>query len=436
MTADTDTQGWTARGPLILGFLALAVLLGGFGTWAIRANLAGAVIASGQVKVEQNRQVVQHPDGGVVEEILVQEGDNVHTGDVLLRLDPSDLGSQLTIVENQLFELMARHARLAAERDDATTLNFDPELRQIGAERPEVADLIDGQKRLFQARLDSLDKESEQLDKRSAQIADQVKGIAAQQAALERQLELIALELADQQSLLDKGLAQASRVLALQRTQAQLLGEVGELTASAAQAEGRITELAIEKLKLHTTRREEAISQLRDLQYNELELAERRQSLRGQLGRLELRAPVDGRIFGMTIFARRAVIRPADPVVYLIPQNQPLVIEASVEPINIDEVYPGQEVNLRFAALDMRTTPSVFGRVVKVSADSFTDDRSGASYYRAEIVINPGELDKLSGQEIVPGMPVEAYIRTADRSPLAYLLKPLTDYFSRAFREG
>ncbi|WP_243697996.1 HlyD family type I secretion periplasmic adaptor subunit, partial [Rhodovulum bhavnagarense] len=254
--------------------------------------------------------------------------------------------------------------------------------------------------------------------------------------ALTIQLELIARELADQQSLLDKGLAQASRVLALERTAAELRGNVGELTASAAQAEGRMTELEIEKLKLYTTRREEAITRLRDLQYREMELAERRQSLRGRLNRLDLRAPVDGRVFGMTVFARRAVIRPADPVLYLIPQNQPLVIEARVDPIHVDEVYPGQEVNLRFAAFNMRTTPTLLGRVVKLSADSFTDERSGASFYRAEIVIDPGEADKLEGQQIVPGMPVETYIRTAERSPLAYLAKPLTDYFTRAFRDN
>lgn len=436
MTRKDRTGGWSARGPLILGFIALAILVGGFGTWAVRANIAGAVIAGGQVKVEQNRQVIQHPDGGVVDEILVKEGDLVQAGDVMLRLDPTDLQSELTIVENQLFEMMARRARLEAERDDADALDFDPELLEIAATRPEVADLLNGQQRLFEARLESLEKETDQLDKRRVQIAEQVRGIEAQQDALVIQLDLIARELADQQSLLDKGLAQASRVLALQRTEAQLRGEVGELTANAAQAEGRMTELEIEKLKLRTTRREEAISRLRDLQYNELELAERRQSLRGRLGRLDLRAPVDGRVFGMTIFARRAVIRAADPVLYLIPQNQPLVIEASVDPIHIDEISPGQEVNLRFSALDMRTTPELIGRVIKISADIFVEERTGASYYLAEIVMNPGEVDKLAGQEIVPGMPVEAYIRTADRTPLAYLLKPLTDYFNRAFREG
>ncbi|WP_243697997.1 biotin/lipoyl-binding protein, partial [Rhodovulum bhavnagarense] len=181
MTRGSGNDGWPARGPLLVGFVALAILLGGFGTWAVMAELAGAVVASGQVKVEQNRQVVQHPDGGVVEDILVGEGDMVEAGAVMLRLDPTELRSELTIVENQLFELMARRARLVAERDEAPAPRFDAELLGIAAARPEVDELVQGQARLFEARKDSLDKTSEQLDKRRAQIADQVRGIAAQQ---------------------------------------------------------------------------------------------------------------------------------------------------------------------------------------------------------------------------------------------------------------
>lgn len=430
-----QTPKWSARTPLLIGFVALALLLGGFGTWAVMANISGAIVASGEVKVEQNRQVVQHPDGGVVASIPVKEGDTVTAGDLLVGLDGTDLRSELAIVENQLFEIMARRGRLEAERDSAADITFDPELLAAG-DRPQIANLIDGQRRLFEARNESLARETEQLDLRSDQIAEQVKGITAQQTALESQLSLIEQELKDQKSLLDKGLAQASRVLALQREEARLRGEVGGLIAGAAEAQERITEIGIEKLKLTTLRREEAITRLRDLQYQELELQERRRSLQGRLDRLDLRAPVSGIVYGLTIFGERAVIRPADPVLYLVPQDRPLVIESRITPIHVDEVYPSQSVILRFAAFDQRQTPELNGTVVSISADTFVDDRSGASYYRAEIMLNDGEMDKLKGQTIVPGMPVEAFIRTANRTPLAYLIKPLADYFNRAFRES
>ncbi len=427
---------WSARTPLVIGFLALLMLVGGFGGWAVFSNIAGAVVASGQVKVEQNRQVVQHPDGGVVAEILVEEGEIVDPGDVLIRLDSEELRSELSIVENQLFELMARRGRLTAERDGEDRVKFEPELAEIAATRPEVADMLEGQRRLFLARRASMAKEGEQLAQRQNQIADQVDGIRAQQNALKTQLALIERELADQQSLLDKGLAQASRVLSLQRERARLEGQVGELAAKAAEARGRITELESQKLSLETTRREEAITRLRDLQYRELELAERRQSLRARLRRLEIRAPVGGKIFGLTVFAERSVVKAAEPVMYIVPQNRPLLIEARVSPIHVDEVTIGQPVTLRFATFDTRTTPVLQGQVTGISADTFTDETTKQSYYRVEIVLAEGEIAKLGTEKIVPGMPVETFIRTAERSPLAYLVKPLAVYFNRAFRES
>ena len=373
---------------------------------------------------------------GVVEIVEVEEGQTVAAGDVLIRLDPTVLASELAIVEGQLFELMARRGRLSAERDGRDAVSFDPELQALIAERPDVAELAEGQTRLFTARAASLTKEAEQLAERRVQITDQVRGIEAQQAALEQQRDLIAQELSDLQSLLEKGLAQASRVLSLQREAARLEGQVGELTASAAQARGRITEIEIEILKLGTARQEEAITQLRDLQYRELEMKERRQALKQQLDRLEIRAPVSGIVYGLAVFAPRSVIRPADEVLYLVPQDRPLVVAGRVDPIHRDEVFVGQPVRLRFATFDARTTPELQGTVTQVSADAFTDERTQASFYRAEFVLDDGEVEKLGDLKIVPGMPVEAFVRTADRTPLAYLVKPLTDYFNRAFRES
>ncbi|MBO9431063.1 HlyD family type I secretion periplasmic adaptor subunit [Sulfitobacter sp. R18_1] len=432
-----DDKRWSAKRPLILGFIGLFLLFGGFGTWAVTSQIAGAVVASGRIEVDRNRQIVQHETGGVVADILVDEGDNVAAGDVLLRLDAEQLTSQLAIVEGQLYELMARRGRLEAQRDEVETVTFDEELLTAGATNPDVQELVDGQRNLFDARRVSVAQELEQLGKRRAQINAQIRGVDAQEAALSRQLELIEEELANQQSLLDRGLTQASAVLTLMREQARLRGQIGELSAQKAQSQERVTEIDIERLKLRSAGREEAITQLRDLRYRELEMAEQRRALRAEIDRLDIRAPVSGVIYGMQVQTPRSVVRAAEPLMYLVPQDRPLIIASQVQTIHIDQVAVGQEVNLRLSALNQRTTPELVGKVLQVSADSIEDDATGQSYYRAEIALNPGETDKLEeGTILLPGMPVEAFIRTGERSPMAYLLKPMADYFARAFRES
>ncbi|GGX58481.1 HlyD family type I secretion periplasmic adaptor subunit [Tateyamaria omphalii] len=428
---------WSATKPLIIGFFGLFGLLGGLVAWATLTEIAGAVIASGRIEVDQNRQVIQHSTGGIVSKIEVKEGDSVEAGDLLVQLDVKQMRSSQAIVEGQLYEFMARRGRLEAERDDKDEITFDPKLLEVAATWPDVQELVTGQENLFYARRESIESQAEQLAERAAQTRNQIKGIEAQELSLARQLELIEQELEAQQSLLERGLAQASGVLALQRQQASLDGQIGELAASKAQSEQRITEIEIEVLRLTSGRREEAISRLRDLRTRELELIEQRQALLTDIERMEIRAPVSGIVYNMRVQTPRSVVRAADPVLFLIPQDRPLVIAARVDPLHIDQIVTGQAVNLRFSALDQRTTPELVGEVALVSADAFEDENVGASYYRAEIVLSPGEIDKLNeGQVLVPGMPVEAFIRTADRSPLAYLIKPMADYFNRAFRES
>ncbi|MEY8879918.1 HlyD family type I secretion periplasmic adaptor subunit [Donghicola sp. XS_ASV15] len=429
-------RDWSVRKPMIIGLIGLLILVGGFGSWAVMASISGAVIASGRIEVDRNRQVVQHLDGGIVSEILVDEGDTVAEGDVLIRLDPNELRSNLLITEGQLFELMARRGRLVAEIEEADEITFDEDLLAAAKDRPEIEDLIEGQRRLFQARRESVDREIEQLEKRTSQIREQIVGIKAQQDAARNQLELVEQELQNQTALLDRGLAQASTVLNLRRVQADLAGSLGELIAEEAQSEGRITEMDIEILKLGTTQREEAITRLRDLQYRELELAETRRSLKEKLNRLDITAPVSGIVYGLEVHTPRSVIQSAAPVLYLVPQDRPLIIAAQVSTTDIDELFVGQDVALRFSALDQRKTPELFGTVHLVSADAFEDERTRQSYYRAEIELNEGELERLpSNTQLIPGMPVEAYLKTADHSPMTYLLKPFMDYFVKAFRE-
>jgi HlyD family secretion protein len=432
----TQPKQWLSFGPVLAGLITLGVLIGGFGVWAVYSNISGAIVSSGQFEVERNRQVVQHENGGTVAEIFVNEGDYVQAGDLLLRLDATQLASQLAIIEAQLFELMARRGRFEAERHENGEIEFDPEVLQAAARDREVQDLVAGQRNLFETRSKARRQEIEQMNKRIDQIESEIVGIEAQQQALVEQIAFLGEELTSQQSLLDRKLVPASAVLALKRESSRLNGQLGELIASQSRAEGRITEIQLEKLKLATQTREEAISSLRDLRSQERELAERRQALIQEFDRLSIRAPVSGIIYGMQVTTPKSVLRPAEPVLYLVPQDRPLVIIAKVDLIHIDQLVAGQEVTLRLPSLDQRTTPELYGHVVQISADAFEDETTGQSYYRTEIFLNDGEMDRLTaGTLLIPGMPVDAFIKTTDRSPMAYLVKPLTDYFVRAFRE-
>ncbi len=427
---------WSARGPILLGLFTLLLLMGGFGLWSWSARIAGAVVASGQVEVEQRRQVVQHPDGGVVAQILIHDGETVTAGQPLIRLDGALLNTELTIVEGQYFEILARRGRLEAERAETPEITFPEELVEAAASHPQYSAMMQGQLSLFAARRNTLDQSLGQLAKQSEQIDSQIGGIDAQAMALRQQRDFIGQELRDQRSLLEKGLAQAPRVLALEREAARLDGQLGEVIATRARAVTQLAEIDLSRLEKTATQREAAETELRDQGYRELELAERRRSLMEQISRLEVRAPVSGVIQELQVTTPRSVIRPADPILYLIPQDRPLVVAARIATINIDEVHPGQEVVLRFSSFSSRTTPEIDGVLSRVSADTLIDQASQVPYYRAEVTIPATELEKLKDLDLIPGMPVEVYIQTGERSPLAYLVKPLSDYFTRAFREN
>lgn len=426
---------WSAGGYMSLGVVVVAILVFGLGGWSAFASISGAVVSSGRLKVESERQVVQHLEGGVVAEILVQEGDVVQAGDILVRLDGARARAELGIVESQLFEAMARIGRLEAEQVDADEIVYDPELLEMAAARPEVASLVEGQTGLFNARNDTVRRETEQLRERQAQIEEEIEGSHAQRESLEIQLSFIEQELGDLRSLLERGLAQASRVLSLEREKARLIGQTGALTAQIAQARGRITEIDIQLNGLTAERREQAITELRDLKSREAELKERRLAALDVLDRLDIRAPRSGVVLEMTVFAIRSVVRPAEPLLYIVPLEEALVVEARVEPVNVDQVYPGQSARLRFSAFNQRTTPEIEAVIARISPDAIVDETTGLSFYTAEVVIPDEQLARLGELTLVAGMPVEVFIQTGDRSPMSYLMKPVTDFFSKSMRE-
>jgi len=426
----------SVSGPLALGLTAMVFLLAGFGGWATVSRLSGAVIATGRVEVDRNQQVIQHPDGGVVQALLVDEGDRVPEGALLLRLSPEVLAPQLAIARVHLFETRARRTRLEAERDGQDHVDFPERLVAEAEASPDLSDVLRGQGNMFESRRATLTQEVEQLRGRIAQIEAQITALDAQDRALREQLALVAVDLDRQQGLLERGLAEAAPILRLQREAAQLRGSLGEVESRKAEAAERIAETNIVILHLHASRRESAIAELREVRLSEEDLRARVSDLSRRMAQLELRAPVAGTIHRLQVYGPQSVIRPAEPLAFLVPEGRPLVISARVAATDVDQVHTGQDVNLRLPAFDTRTTPDLLGQVSRVSADAFTDDAGGQAYYRIEIVLEDGQMDLLEDGALLPGMPVDAFIRTTDRAPITYLLEPLSVYFNRAFRES
>jgi HlyD family secretion protein len=299
-----------------------------------------------------------------------------------------------------------------------------------------VADQIAGQQSLFDARRTSLTQERDQIAEQQVQIEAQIEGAEAQRAAALRQLALVQDELADVTTLFDRGLVQATRVSELAREAARLEGETGRLASIIAEARTRIAGLDIESLRAGDRRREDAIGELRDLQVTAFEFDQRRLDLTERLSRLDIRAPVAGTVLGSQVTAVQAVVQAAEPMMYLVPGSAPLEVAVRIAPQDIDQVTPGQPVTLVLTAFSTRTTPDIPGTVARVSADAETDARTGQPYFEAIVIPDPNALAALDGVTMVPGMPVEAFLRTEDRTPLAYLTRPLTTYFDRAFREN
>lgn len=423
-----SAQDWSTRAPMAAGLAALALLLAGFGGWAATARLDGAVVAPAQIAVAQGLQLVQHPDGGVVAHLAVQEGERVARGALLLRLDGTLLRSEKRAADLAYFDILARAARLRAARDGARAPAFPPELTSAARTWPDVARMIADQSQIHvrhraadAARVDDLRAEQ-------AQVAPRLAGIAAQRQAIRTQRGLLDQELATQKALLSKGLAQQARVLALQREEARLNGVLGQLDADRSDAKARLAQLQSAIAQIGDDRRDQALSTLRTLRSQWLTLSLHRQDLAEKIARLTLRAPVAGVVQGLQIHAAGEVLRPAEPVLSIVPDGAPLQAVVRLSPRNVGLVHPGQAVRLRIPALG-HDAPEARGRVLRVSADVFRDPVTHGSYYRVAV-----RLDGVA--RLRPGMTAEAFLSTGRRTPLAYMLGPFTEFFARAFRES
>ncbi len=431
-----DTTKWSARRPAALGCAAVLSLMLFFIGWGLRTEITGAVIASGHVVVESNRHVVQHPDGGSVDEVLVRDGAAVAAGDVLVRLDSEELSAELIVTENQFFEIGVRRARLEAEWKDLQDVRFSQDLVHRAGDNEERLLQLEGQLSLFAARRTSLFRELSQIGERIDQAKKRIGGFEAQLASLLGQSELVAMERADKESLYSRGLVQRASVINLQRQSLQLAGDIGRMRSEIAEQRSAIAAFELEVLRLQAKRREEAIGILRDLDVRKVELVQKQRDLRTRLDQRDIRAPIAGIVHDATVYNQGAVVRPAEPLMHIVPQDQPLRVVAQISARDVDQVHVGQVVSLKFSAFNGRALPDIEGVTLAVSPDAFTEEATGRKHYKVEIEPDTDAIDALGGMALVPGMPVDAYLRTDMRTPMSYLLQPLTSYFDRAFREG
>lgn len=415
--------------------LVVAVgMVAGVGGWAANSELAGAVIAAGTVVVDSNVKKVQHPSGGVVGEIRVRDGDRVRSGDLLMRLDDTITRANLAVVTKQLDELSVRQARLKAERDGAGSPEVPTLLKRRLAD-PAIAEMLAAEATLFQSRRDARAGQKGQLRERIAQLREEIGGLTAQGEAKAREIELIQRELAGQHELWNKNLLPITKYTQTQREATRLEGERGQLLASVAQAKGKISEIELQIIQINQELRSEVVKELREVQAKEAELMERQVAAEDQLKRIEIRAPQDGIVHQLTAHTVGGVISQSEPVMLIVPEGDKLVIEARIAPQDIDHVRPAQAAFVRFTAFNQRTTPEFTAVVQRVSADLTREPQANVSFYIVRLGLLDGEVARMSRLQLVPGMPAEIHIKTAERTALSYLVKPLQDQVARAFRE-
>jgi HlyD family secretion protein len=422
------------RRHIFAGIVVIGVLVAGFGGWAGTTSLSGALIAPGSIVVDSNVKKVQHPTGGIVGEVRVREGDSVKLGDVVVRLDDTVTRANLSIVTKGLNELYARKARLEAERDGAAKIEFPAALLDAASD-PEVRKTMDAENKLFELRRTTRAGQKSQLRQRVVQLEEEITGHAAQRNAKQKEVELIERELAGVRDLFAKNLIQMNRLTQLEREATRLEGERGLLVATTAQAKGKINELELQIIQIDQELSSEVAKEMRDVDAKIGEFVERKVTAEDQLRRIEIRAPQDGTVFQLNVHTVGGVISAGDAIMLIVPAADNLTVEAKVNPQDINQLQIGQKAILRFTSFNQQSTPEINGTVSRISADITTDQRTGLGYYTIRIALSAEEVARLGEVRLVPGMPVEAFVQTGDRTVISYLMKPLKDHFQRAFRE-
>jgi HlyD family secretion protein len=419
---------------LVIGLAVVVILAGGLGGWASTAEISGALIAPGSIVVDSNVKKVQHPTGGVVGELLARDGDIVKGGDVVVRLDDTVTKASLAIVTKNLDGLLARAARLQAEQQGLDKIVFPASLLDR-ADDPDVKNIIASEAKLFEVRTTGRIGQKAQLRERITQLNEEIAGLTAQEKAKDQEIVLVEKELQGVRTLYDQHLVQISRMTTLERDAARLNGERAQFIAQKAQAKGKITETELQIIQVDKDLVSDVSKDLRETNDKIGEFVERKVTAEDQLRRTDIRAPQDGMVLQSTVHTVGGVITAGDAIMMIVPQQDSLSVEAKVNPQDIDKLQIGQKTLLRLSAFNQRTTPELNGLVSRVSPDVTTDQRTGQSYYTIRVSMPPEEIARLGDSKLIPGMPVEAFVQTGDRTMLSYLIKPLRDQLMRAFRE-
>jgi HlyD family secretion protein len=411
------------------GFIVL-----GIGVMGASTDMSGAVISSGSLVVESNVKKVQHPSGGVAKTLLVEEGSRVKGGDLLIQLDETVAQANLTAVTKSLWELEARRARLQAEREGEADITFPDELTAMPLDSPAAA-IVAGERRFFQLRREASDGQKRQFNEQIAQLKEEIAGMEQQLEARKQESVLIATELTGVEQLWEQRLVSINRLTALQRDAARLLGERGQLTASIAQAKGKISETGLKILQIDQDFRSNVAKELAEVRAKYAETFEKRIAARDQAEKLDIRAPQSGVVHDLTIHTRGGVVATGETIMTIVPDTDNLIVETRITPQEVDQVWLGQPAVLRFTNFNQRTTPEIDGEVSRIGADVTRDDKTSPTYFVVRIAIDPQQISKLGKTRLMPGMPVEVFLRTTDRTLLSYLVKPLADQMHRTFRE-
>ena len=433
-TNKTSPAARSIRNYSIAAIVTIILLVAGMGGWAATAMLSGAVVGMGTVVVDGSVKRIQHREGGIVGEILVRNGTRVEAGDVLIKLDDTITRANLAIITKQLDQLTARRFRLVAERDNLPEIATSSAQLSVVEGTPST-EYAAAEQALFASIRDTLNSQKAQLRQRIDQIGQETKGLTVRLKAKEEELSWIGQELIRVRNLSDQQLIQFNRLAELERLRAQLDGERGQLIAEVARAETRVTETELQILQLDQDRRTEVVTELRDVDNKLAELAEQRVSADDQLKRIDILAPQSGVVHELAVHTIGGVISPGETIMQIVPVNDTLVVEARIQPADIDQLHIGQKATLRFSAFNQRTTPEIFGEIRTVAADLILNQQTEESWYTARISIPPEELSRLGSLPLLAGMPVEAFVQTGERTALSYLLKPLADQINRAMRE-
>lgn len=422
-----------AIGPRIMfGSLMILGLVVGCGGWAATAELSGAIIAPGSIVVERNVKKVQHKDGGIVAEILVREGQIVKSGEPVLRLDETQTRAEIGIIRSQLIELTGRTARLTAERDGLDAVEFPADFTAMGGDS---ASVMKGEIRLFNENRKTTTSQKEQIGLRIGQLEEEIGGLGKQRDAKRKELDIIEKELTQIRKLHKRKLTPVSRVYAMEREATRLGGELGGLISQIARAHGQISELNLQSLAIDQTVRNDAQRELRAIEGKLAELTERQGAASDRLKRMVLVAPQSGVVHELAVHTIGGIVTPAEPVMFVVPANEERTVEIRIAPHDIDQVVPGQVARMRFSAFNQRTTPETEGHITHVSADVTLDRKTGQTYYMGRVAIDEAAREKLGGLKLLPGMPVEVFVSTGNRTAISFLTKPFTDQFAKAWRE-